>query len=103
MEVLCFSPSLLLLPGAALLAHNKFSLTLLCKAAEPPRAKVLPDSSATDEVRLLLPKKLRMGQKLRGSFTRGCFCKWGASSYWCPWGRDLGSGSGGWSGVGFPV
>ena len=40
-----------------------------------------------------------IGQKLRGSngsFIEGSFSQRGASSYWCRWGRGLGSGSGGW-------
>ena len=32
-------------------------------------------------------------------FYRGSFSQRGASSYWCPQGRGLGSGSGGWWGV----
>ena len=44
-----------------------------------------------------------VGRKLRGSFYRGQFSQRGASSYWCPWERGLGSSSGGVVGGGFPV
>ena len=42
-----------------------------------------------------------IGQKLKGSSYRGLFSQRDGGSYWCPWGRGLGSGSGGWRGWGF--